>query len=57
MIDLQEAMHTPKAITLNGEVVPFELSENRYRTGGARISRKWLETRLESENNTLYITL
>ncbi|WP_404969865.1 GH36-type glycosyl hydrolase domain-containing protein [Vibrio campbellii] len=57
VIDLQEAMHTPKAITLNGEVVPFELSENRYRTGGARISRKWLETRLESENNTLYITL
>jgi cellobiose phosphorylase len=57
VIDLVEGSHTPKAIAINGETVPFELTENRYRSGGAKISREWLLQRLSSEDNTLHISL
>ena len=57
VIDLAEGSHTPKAISINGETVPFELTENRYRSGGAKISREWLLQRLSSEENTLHISL
>lgn len=57
VIDMVDGSHTPKSISINGEMVPFELTENRYRSGGAKISREWLLQRLSSEENTLHISL
>ncbi|CAH8242413.1 GH36-type glycosyl hydrolase domain-containing protein [Vibrio aestuarianus] len=57
VINSQQGAYTPKTIKLNGESVPFEVAENRYRTGGACISRGWLNSHLDLEENVIHITL
>ncbi|RJX71960.1 cellobiose phosphorylase [Vibrio sinensis] len=57
VISPQQGKHTPKTIKLNGEDVPFEIQPNRYRTGGALISSKWLNENLKDTENTLAVSL
>ncbi|WP_197708685.1 GH36-type glycosyl hydrolase domain-containing protein [Vibrio tapetis] len=46
---------TPKSIELNGNALPFTVSSNRYRTGGAVINKT--ELLLDKESNQLVIRL
>jgi cellobiose phosphorylase len=42
-------------VLVNGAEVPFEITENRYRSGGLRITRELLESLLKSDRNIIDI--
>ncbi|MGF1688477.1 cellobiose phosphorylase [Photobacterium japonica] len=57
VIEPETGEHTPKTMQLNGQPVPFVLTPNRYRTGGARINASWLNKALQEGDNTLVVKL
>ncbi|MEZ9938360.1 cellobiose phosphorylase, partial [Vibrio breoganii] len=53
VITSAEGQYTPKTIQLNGVDVPFELQQNRYRTGGAVVESNYLKNKLNESGNVL----
>lgn len=57
VIEPEQGEYTPKSLMLNGNPVPFVLTANRYRTGGACINAAWLSKALQDGDNTLVVKL
>lgn len=49
--------HSPERILLNGRAIPFTLSENPYRTGGAVLDKKLFMCLLRKEGNEVEVEM
>lgn len=54
---VKERNFSPKAIVVNGKLVPFSHEANRYRSGGAVIPIKQFRTFLSQQANTVQVQL
>jgi len=54
---LKKGAFSPKAIQINGKPVAYKLQENKYRQGGAMVSKIMFLAALEQQNNLVEIEL
>jgi len=54
---IKNGCHSPKKITLNGEILTFTLENNPYREGGSVINLNYFLSRLNLTNNMLDIEM
>jgi 1,2-beta-oligoglucan phosphorylase len=54
---VKEKTFSPSVISINGKAIKFSLEENKYRKGGAIISKKILLTQFNQDENTVEVQL